>query len=405
MTTDESRSVRADDHAASLEAARARSADPRRWFDELLAEGPVHVDDRSGAVQLLRRDDIQAALKDHETFSSQYLVMGSTEPIIPLNVDPPEHVRYRRLLDPLFAPRRMAELQPTVEAHVNDLIDGFIDAGECDFAADLAVPLPCSTFLSLLGIPLDELDEAIRRKDIMIRADTMVDSPEEAAELQATNAAEVYGRFAALLEERRADPRDDLVTYLTTAEIDGDRLTDSEILRTCFLLFSAGLDTVTISLECIFNHLLVDDEARRMVVDEPETQHGVIEELLRWETPVQGVTRRVTRDVDVSGHRIPAGTQVSLTLASANTDPAHPGARQVELRREDKRHLAFGGGAHRCLGSHLARMELRTVVRVWHERIPEYAYRPGTEVVWNGSALRGIDHMPIVWPTEESRQR
>jgi cytochrome P450 len=198
--------------------------------------------------------------------------------------------------------------------------------------------------------------------------------------------------------ERRARPRDDLITVLTQAEIDGEKLSDSEILRICFLLLAAGLDTVTISLQCIFAYLLDHDEARQMLVDEPGSENALIEELLRWETPVQTVVRRTVQDFEVDGVVIPKDTEVTLALASANVDPnGLPEADTVDVRRTAIRSFAFGGGPHRCLGSNLARMELRSVVRTWHDRIPQYSLAPGTTLHWNGSSLRGIDSMPLRW--------
>jgi cytochrome P450 len=359
------------------------------------------VDNRENPEELVvvRRADVENALRTWQDYSSDFPgMMGSKEPIIPLNVDPPLHVKYRRLLDPYFAPKKMARLQPAVQKHTNDLIDTFIALGECDFSSQMAVPLPCSTFLSVLGLPLDELDALVRWKDIMIRSETLLEDRGEAMQLQATTAGEIYARFADEIENRRAHPREDLITHLTQAEIDGEHLTESEILRTCFLLLAAGLDTVTVSLECIFAFLVGNDDARRHLIDEPGSEVNVIEELMRWETPVQTVSRRATRDIHLDGVTIPAGNSVAIALASANVDPdGLPGADQVDITRGDIRHLAFGGGPHRCLGSNLARMELRTVVRTWHDRIPEYSLKPGTDLVWNGSTLRGVDHLPLVW--------
>lgn len=380
--------------------AYERSARPREFYARLRAQGPVDSSENPEEVVLVRRADVEQALRCWEDYSSDFAgIMGSEEPIIPLNVDPPLHVKYRRILDPYFAPRKMASLQPAVQKHTNDLIDAFIDRGSCDLSTELAVPLPCSTFLSLFGLPLDELDALVRWKDIMIRPEHVLADRDEAMKLQADTAIEIYGRFTAEMADRRARPRDDLISYLTQAEIDGEKLTDSEIIRTCFLLLAAGLDTVTISLECIFAFLVGHDHARRMLVEEPGSEVNLIEELLRWETPVQGVSRRATRDIEVApGCVIPAGSTVALALASANTDPEGlDGADQVDVRRGDMRSFAFGGGPHRCLGSNLARMELRTVVRTWHDRIPEYSLAPGTELVWNGSSLRGVDHLPLVW--------
>lgn len=387
-----------DDDRARL--AYERSACPREFFARMRAQGPVMPGDQPGEVVLLRRPDVEHALRTWQDYSSDFGgIMGSDEPIIPLNVDPPLHVRYRRILDPYFAPRKMASMQPAVQKHTNDLIDAFIDRGSCDFSTELAVPLPCSTFLSLLGLPLDELDALVRWKDIMIRPEHVVADKDEAMKLQGDTALEIYMRFTAEMSDRRDHPRDDLITHLCHAEIDGEKLTDSEIIRTCFLLLAAGLDTVTISLECIFTFLLSHDAERRMLIDEPGSEVNLIEELLRWETPVQGVGRKATRDLEIApGYVIPAGTSVGVSLSSANLDPdGVPEADTVDCRRNDIRNLAFGAGPHRCLGSNLARMELRTVVRTWHERIPDYSLAPGAELVWNSSLLRGVDHLPLVW--------
>lgn len=380
--------------------AYERSACPREFFGRLREAGAAESPEIPGMPILLHRSDVELALREWQDFSSdQSGVMGSEEPIIPLNVDPPLHVKYRRLLDPYFAPKKMAQLQPAVLAHTNDLIDAFIDRGSCDFSTEMAVPLPCSTFLSLFGLPLDEIDDLITWKDIMIRVEHVVADRAEGAKLQADTAKAIYARFAEELAARRAKPRDDLITYLAEAEVDGEKLTDSEILRTCFLMLSAGLDTVTVSLQCIFTFLLTNDDARRMLVDEPGSEVNLVEELLRWETPVQVVSRVATRDLELeSGVRIGKGQHVMIGLASANVDPEGlPGADEVDVRRRDLRNFAFGGGPHRCLGSNLARMELRTVVRTWHDRIPDYQLAPGADVVWNGSMLRGVDHLPLVW--------
>jgi cytochrome P450 len=403
VTRSDNRPTDSDKQAAQIEIGRERAADPRGYFARLRDRCPVDFDEGlDGGVQVLTRADVEHVLRDTELFSNVMGIMGSAEPVIPLGVDPPEHTEYRKLLNPLFSPRRMKALEPAVAAHVNRIIDSFIEAGACDFSAELAVPLPCSTFLSLLGLPQEELDDLVRWKDIMIRPAVVAGSVEAGVQLQIETAGLVYARFGRAMEERRAEPREDLISFLLTAEIEGRRLDDSEILRTLFLLLAAGLDTVTISLQCIFNYLLENPEAREMLVREPETMDGLIEELLRWETPVQGGSaRRATRDTELSGCPIPAGTLVLPMIAAANLDPDIPDSLTVDLRREDKRHLSFGGGPHRCLGSHLARMELRTVIREWHRRIPEYRLKPGVTVEWNGSTLRGIDYLPLEWDADK----
>lgn len=381
------------------EFARARAADPRAYFGRLRAKSPLDFDEgEEGDVRALRRADVERVLRDTAVFSNVMGLMGSEEPLIPLGVDPPAHARYRRLLDPLFSRKRMAQLEPSVTEHVNHLIDGFIDRGQCDFSSDIAVPLPCSTFLSLLGLPQEDLPQLIRWKDIMIRPAAVAGSVEAGLTLQAETAMMVYQRFAEEMAARRAGPGDDLISFLVTAQIDGQQLSDSEILRTLFLLLAAGLDTVTISLQCLISFLLEHPQDHAALLAEPDILDSLIEEVLRWETPVQGAAaRRATRDTELSGYLIPAGSLVSPMLAAANLDPEVPGSLTVDVRRGDKRHLSFGAGPHRCLGSHLARMELRTVMREWHRRIPHYRVKPGVILEWNGSALRGINHMPLEW--------
>jgi cytochrome P450 len=392
--------------AELVEFQRERAADPRGYFSRLRAKCPVDFDEgMDGNVQVLRREDVERVLRETETFSNVMGIMGSEEPVIPLGVDPPLHSEYRRLLDPLFSRRRMAELEPSVAAHVNRIIDGFIDQGECDFSEEVAVPLPCSTFLTLLGLPQDELPQLLRWKDIMIRPTVVAGSVEAGLKLQSETAVQIYQRFGQAMTERREDPRDDLISFMLTAEIEGRRLDDSEILRTLFLLLAAGLDTVTISLQCIISYLVDHPQDRALLATSPEAMDDLIEELLRWETPVQSAAaRRATVDTEIAGCPIAAGTLVLPMLAAANLDPDTEGSLVADVSRGDKRHLSFGGGPHRCLGSHLARMELRTVIREWHKRIPEYRLKPGVTLEWNGSSLRGVDYLPLEWDVKEGGQ-
>ncbi|WP_235486805.1 cytochrome P450 [Frankia sp. AvcI1] len=238
-------------------------------------------------------------------------------------------------------------------------------------------------------------------KDALIRPESLTDDPDEKLRIQTEAGTQVFTLFGTVLAQRRAEPRDDLITELLKAEIEGRPLTEPELLGICFMLMMAGLDTVTISLTCILAYLLEHPEARQRIVADPETIPAIVEELLRWETPVMAVPRIVTRDTEVAGCPVRKGEMVHVMLASGNLDPdADPRAGVVDLDRADKRHLAFGGGPHRCLGSHLARMELRTVLREWHRLIPEYSLAPGASITWNGSTLRGLDSLALTWPTD-----
>lgn len=371
------------------------AANPQPFYREARAAGAV-VPGTFGP-NVVRRSAVEYALTHPEEFSSsmEAVDLGQSVPLIPLQVDPPDHRKYRRLLDPLFAPRKMNVLEPQVTKMVNELIDGFIDSGKCEFAADFAVPLPSSVFLALVGLPLSELDSFLAMKDGILRPSG--NDLDEIKESQKVSARRIEDYFAEALKDRKKSPQDDLLSMFLEAEVGDDRLTEEEILGICFLFILAGLDTVTDSLECFMARLAQHPEERRQIVDDPAVIPSAVEELLRWETPVTTVARVATRDMELEGCPIHKGESISVVIGSANTDEeAVPGADQVDLARTENRHLAFGGGVHRCLGSNLARLELRVALREWHRRIPDYSIAPDTNLVYM-MGLRQIDELPLLF--------
>jgi cytochrome P450 len=370
------------------------AADPRPMY-RMLRETPVMKID--AGVVLSRKREIEAALQRPEVFSSNIsaVELGNVRPLIPFQIDPPAHVHYRRLLDPLFAPREMAKLEPRIVGLVHRLIDGFVDRGECDLVQELTIPLPSEVFLTMFGLPLEELDRFLRLKDGIIRPPG--DTLEAQAEVRNSTAAEIYEYFDQILDERAADPRDDILSGFLTAEVDGKRLTREEIQDICFLLMIAGLDTVTASLDCFFAYLATHPVERRKLVDDPGLIPSAVEELLRFETPVSGVPRIAVEDTEIEGVPVAKGDHVMIVLGSANTDEAEfVNADSVDFGREVNRHLAFGGGIHRCLGSHLARQELRIVLREFHSRIPEYQLAEGTDLSFT-PGIRSLASLPLVF--------
>jgi cytochrome P450 len=212
----------------------------------------------------------------------------------------------------------------------------------------------------------------------------------------------VYDYFDMVLDEREKERKDDLLSHFLDAEVDGTKLTRNDILDICFLFLIAGLDTVTATLDCMFSFLAQHPEHRQQVVEDPSVIPSTIEELLRWETPVMGVARSAIIDTELNGCPIKKGDHVMIMLGSANTDEAEfADADVVRFDREVNRHLAFGGGVHRCLGSHLARMELRVALREWHRRIPEYSVLEGHTLVYT-PAIRSIEHFPMVFTAKEN---
>jgi len=376
-----------------------RCADPRKYFADLREHGPIDsTEGFEGRLQVLGSEEAEMILRDSATFSSGMGAShhGSVRPLIPLQIDPPEHVRYRRLLDPVFAPRNIAPLEADIVARANELIDRFEDKGSCEFSTELSIPLPSAIFLRLLGLPMEGLEDFLALKDRLVHAQG--ETPEERAAVREKAGKDVYALFQEVMDQRRVEPKDDLITRLLNSEVGGERLSNDECLDISYLLLMAGLDTVTISLQCMFHHLATHPEDRKLLVDDLSIVSNVVEELMRWETPVQGVTRLALHDAQIGDTFIPEGSRLQVMLGSVNTDPhTVEGWDHIDFHRENNRHLAFGGGIHRCLGSHLARLELRSAIREWHRRIPEYEIAPGATVVWNSQMLRGVDYLPLVW--------
>ena len=385
---------------AGMDAEMA--ANPQPLFKALREHTPVMRVEGLGVV-LSRKAEIDQAFRHPELFSSNMSAVDlkNRRPLIPLQIDPPEHIKFRRLLDPIFSPRRVAEMEPALTRLANDLIDVFVDHGEVDFASAFSIPYPSQVFLTLLGLPLDELPRFLAMKDGIIRPEHVTGAPYGSEEMQThqqATADSIYAYFERVLDQREAGRhQDDLISMFLDAEIDGHRLSREDIVDICFLFLIAGLDTVTASLDCIFAYFAQHPEQRRQIVEDPSLIPHAIEELLRWETPVMGVARAATDDLELDGCPIHKGDLVMVMLGSANTDEAEfPDAEVVRFDREVNRHLAFGGGIHRCLGSHLARLELRVALREWHLRIPDYQVADGHELVYT-PAIRSIEHFPMTF--------
>ena len=294
-------------------------------------------------------------------------------------------------------------LEPDIVRLVNERIDGFIDRGECEFADELAVPLPSSVFLRLVGLPLSQLDLFLSMKDGILRPSGTDLDEIQASQKAAARQIEEY--FAEVVRERQTGvgDQDDLLSLFLSAEVEGQRLTVDEIVGICFLFILAGLDTVTDSLECFFAYLAQHPDQRRRIVEDPALIPSTVEELLRWESPVTTVSRTTTSDLELDGCPISKGSTVGIMIGAANIDEETlPDAFTVDLERNPNKHLAFGGGIHRCLGSHLARLELRIALREWHHRIPDYSLAPGAELVYQ-AGLRQIEKLPLVFGTDGSR--
>jgi cytochrome P450 len=389
-----------DDH--SLDAL-LDMANPQPRYERWIEEGGL-ICPVEGFAMAMGRSAVDEVLRHPELFTSKGIVqLGNIRPLIPLSIDPPDHLGYRKLLDPLFAPKRMDAIEDDIAARANRFIDTFVDQGSCHFTDELAVPFPSAVFLGLMGLPWEDLDTFLRKTDGIIRPGgaTMMEAenvdPEERARIQSETAEEIYAYFNAILDERESEPRNDIMSGFLNAEIDGNRLTREDILDICFLFLIAGLDTVTDSLTCFFAFLAQNPEHRSQIAKDPSVIPAAVEELLRWESPVPGVPRMAVADTEVAGCPVKAGTLMMASIGAANVDPAQFGdPMTVRFDRATNPHIGFGGGVHRCLGSHLARRELRVMLREWHKRIPDYSLKPGSDLHY-ARGLRSVENLELVW--------
>jgi cytochrome P450 len=366
---------------------------------QAMLAGPRVIRQDDGRVAILRLDDALEVTKrrdvhsmDPELIELAGTFMGAGRPLIPLMLDGEEHTKYRKLLDPLFAPKVVGQLATRVRALADELIDGFVADGTVDLYAAFCEPLPSMVFLTLLGLPLDDLDFLIWFKNGIIR-------PTDDANRAEANSKMIEYLYAELdRREARGEPGDDLIGGFITAEVDGQTLTREDVIDITFLLVLAGLDTVAASLSCIVDWLARHPDQRQRLLDDPAILPAAIEELMRFETPVVAGGRYATADFEIGGEQIRAGDAITVCWAAANLDDAgFDRPLEVDFERVAKRHIAFASGFHRCLGSHLARMELVVILTALHDRIPDYALDPERPPGYNNTTIRTVDPLPLVF--------
>ena len=369
-----------------------------------LLQGDAVVDRGDGSPLLVtRRDDVVFINQQKSVLGNgdAGTEMAAGQRLIPLDIDGEEHTKFRRLLDPLFAPKaktsQIADLEPEVRRLANSLIDDFIYAGEVELYSQFCVPLPTIIFVRILGLPDSDRPFFLQFVDDLVHANT--GAPETDAELRMNAALRMFGYLDEQITLRDADPDayPGLLTGLVQTEVDGDRLSKQEQLNIAFLMMIAGLDTVTGALSCMFARLASHPDEQQQLRDDPALIPSAVEELLRYESPVQWGHRLATEDLTLpSGYQVKAGDHLQMLWAAANLDETGcPAASEVQLDRKANRHVAFASGAHRCLGSHLARMELRCAIEVFQQRTVSYHIRDGESPRYPGGTVRSVSYLPV----------
>jgi cytochrome P450 len=373
--------------------------DPVEVYARLRSECPVSRADFAGmpSVIISRYEDVCWAMRHPEYFTSEDGALNLGEqPLIPLEVDPPRHTKYRRLLNPQFVPREIEKLEPAVRSLVRELIDQFAPRGSCDLHEEFATPLPSGIFLALMGLPRSDLAMFLQWRDNTIRPDVEPGDFDGAARIRKQTAHEISEYFRAAIAERRSNPTDDLFTRIIDGSIDGEPLSETELLGICHLLLLGGLDTVTATLDCMITYLATHPDRRQELIDDPSLVNGVVEELLRSESPVMMVPRMVKQDVELGGVQLKAGDRVTLLIGAANADGDEFVDAGVDFHRDPNRHVAFGGSHHLCLGAHLARLELRVALEELHARIPDYKLADGADIHFS-PGIRQATSLPLVF--------
>ncbi|OBG35993.1 cytochrome P450 [Mycobacterium sp. E3198] len=378
-------------HLPRLEYTKLPLADDRGvGWKTLRDAGPVVF--MNGHYYITRREDVLAALRNPKVFSSRLALQppGSPLPVIPLAFDPPEHTRYRKILQPYFSPQGLSKSRPVLQRHAAEMIAELAGRGKCDGMADFARLYPFQVFLDLYGLPVEDRDRVIEWKDAII-ADKPYMTQEDFGK-----AHELLAYLTDAIVQRRAKPGEDMLSQVMMGE--GD-FTDLELLGMSHLLILAGLDTVTAAIGFSLFELARRPQLREQLRDNPRQIRVFIEEIVRLEPSAPVAPRVTTEIVTVGGMTLPAGTPVRLCMAAVNRDGSDAmSTDELFLDGKVHRHWGFGGGPHRCLGSHLARIELTIIVAEWLKQIPDFEvpadYKPEIKFPSKTFALK---ELPLHW--------
>ncbi|WP_420451596.1 cytochrome P450 [Ilumatobacter sp.] len=383
--------------------------DPWPHFAELRDHDPVHrsvmtnwfLFRHADVLALLRDpslsvDDANVLVRDEERYQAAREAYGDERSTSMLGRDAPDHTRLRRLVSKAFTPSSIAALEPAIVDLVDGALDEMTERGSGEVVGDLAFPLPFDVISVMLGMPESDAEQVAAWSSAIVKTlDPIITEDEMRAAADAS--ANLRGLLAEVIEWKRANPADDLLTALISAHEDGDHLSPRELRDQVQLLFVAGHETTVNLIGTGIHELLARPDQAALVRDDPALGANAVDELLRFVSPVQFSRRITLRDIEIDGHRIDAGMFVMAALASANHDPARwgPDAEELDVRRRDAgQHVAFGSGSHYCLGASLAKLEARIAIGSFLRRFP--AAGVAAEPVWNGRInLRGLDRLEV----------
>ena len=395
-------------HVDLSEADEFEAGPPHEIFKRLRAEAPVHRNhsrEEADFWSITRHADVIAVTADEVTYSSASPIafMHDEKSIIPIpvlqgmmvNMDPPKHSRYRKVVRASFTPKAMGRFEPTIRALCTELVDNIVERGECDFVDDLAIDLPIAAICAVLGIPDADRRQLFNWTNVLIGAqDPMLRGSDETL---FTALGEIGQYTGELVADRQQNPREDLLTQIIHAEIDGERLEFEELVSFFILLFGAGNETSRNSLSLGMKALMDNPAQRQKVIEDPDLLPTAIDEIFRYVSPLMHFRRTATRDTEIGGQPIAAGEKVVMWSASANRDERvfqDPDRFDVTRQTPGVVHTAFGSGIHKCLGQHLARLELTSMYRELLARVPDMEPAGDVEYV-RSNLFYGLKAMPV----------
>jgi cytochrome P450 len=347
-----------------------------------------------GAWVAVRYAECYKILQDWEHFSSNPTPEGAEQLAgdLVITLDPPRQQKFRKVLNPYFSPARMKALRPQIKDETDRLIDDFITSGTGDLA-QVAWRQPGIVFFKyLLGMPIEDVPLCVELTDTALNGAT------EEARMAAWGG--LYQYLAdAVTARMQQPPRDDMIDVLLSAEIDGEKLTFGDVVSNAMLLVQAGLETTASAMSFAFHYLGTNAGERDRLLGDPDILPRAVEEFIRYAGSIHGIPRTVTADVELTGHTFCSGQSVVVNYASANRDPdMFPDADRCVLDRRENRHLGFGAGVHRCLGSNLARLEFQVAVEQVLTRMPDFVLDVETEAVFHGNSVtRGFRSVPVIF--------
>jgi len=374
--------------------------EPHDAYAWMRAHAPVYYDEPNDLWAAASYAAVKAASVDTESFSNAQGIRPKL-PKLPMMIDfdAPEHVRRRRLVSEGFTPKRVRAMEEKLQRDCDAIIDRVCEQGRCDFVRDIAAPLPIFVIGDMLGVAPEDRDDLLRWSDDMLKSQG---SPDDAVWEAATTAFVEYTDYInpVFEDRRRRGSRDDLVGVLCHAEIDGDSLDDDSLIHETLLILIGGDETTRHVISGGFEELLAHPEQLARLAADRELMPGAVEEMLRWVSPIKNMARTATRDVELDGAHIGAGQELILLYPSANRDEAvFEHADQFDITRHPNPHLAFGFGAHFCLGNQLARLELKVMIDRLLTRLPDLRLTVGRHELARREAnfISGIEEMPVAF--------